>query len=132
MLIIISLTKSIGSLMVSQTLEHSEPQRVQKYMTLSTLKNHTHKCHGNMSTHVFPDLPLLHITQKTSCYTLETQHANVPSDPQTESILSAPPFWKLQADVLVGRQATVGYSAFVAQYEQSEIIQVASDTSDGV
>jgi hypothetical protein len=108
----ISLTKSIGSLMVSQALEDSKPQ---KYMASSAA---THN-NDDMPTHTFTDLPLLHITQKAPCCTLEAQHINLPSIPQTESILSAPPFWKLQEDVPVGTQVTVGYNAFVAQYEQS-------------
>lgn len=95
-------------------------------MASSTLKDYTHEL-SNVSTHIFTDLPLLCVTQRSSC-TLEVQDTNIPSNPQTESTLSAPPFWKLQTDLPVGIQSTVGYSAFVAHHEQSEIIQVASDT----
>jgi hypothetical protein len=110
----LSLTKSIGSLMVSQALEDSKPH-VQKYMASSTVTN---TCHDDMPTHIFTDLQFLHVT-KTSCCTLEARHVNLPSFPQTDSILSAPPFWKLQEDVPVCTQVTVGYDAFVAQYGQS-------------
>jgi hypothetical protein len=110
-----SLTKSIGSLMVSHALEDSKPHQVQKYMASSTV---THKCHDDVPTHIFTDLPLLHVTKASRC-TLEVQHINLPSIPQIDSILSAPPSWKLQEDVPVHTQVTVGYNAFVAQYEQS-------------
>ncbi|KAI0250509.1 hypothetical protein BJV78DRAFT_1218291, partial [Lactifluus subvellereus] len=112
-----SLTKSIHSLRVSQTSEGSKLHKVQKYMASSTLKNYTPKL--SVPTHIFTDLPLLCVTQRTSCCTLEVQHTNIPSNPQTDSILSAPPFWKLQTDLPIGIQSTVGYSTFVAHYEQS-------------
>jgi hypothetical protein len=103
--------------MVSQALEDSKLCGVKKYMASSTSKSCAHKCYNNMPTHSFTDLPLLHVTQKTSFCALETQQINIPSNSQTKSTLSAPPFWKLQTDALVERQVTVGYGAFVTQYE---------------
>ena len=86
-----------------------------KNMALSTSKCFTFKPDNYMLQHVFDDL-----SYNTS-NTLIAQHTPIPSDPQIDSILSAPPSWRLQIDKPTNMSQTVGYSAFITLCQLSEV-----------
>jgi hypothetical protein len=104
----ISLTKSISSLKV----DNPKQQVAKKFMALSTPRCQSLELNDDMPKHVFKDLSPIQISQNTFD-TLKPQHTSIPSDPEIDSMLSAPPPWKLQGDRPVDTPQTVGYHAFV-------------------
>lgn len=81
-----------------------------KYLASSTSRCPTSEPDNDMLKHVFDDL---------SCNTPNTliaQHTPIPSDPQIDSMLSAPPSWRLQIDRPVNMPLTIGYSAFMTLF----------------
>jgi hypothetical protein len=78
----------------------------------SSTPRHTLKLNDDMPQHVFKDLSPIQISQNTFD-ALKPQHIPIPSDPEKDSMLSAPPSWKLQGDRPVDTPQTVGYHAFV-------------------
>jgi hypothetical protein len=114
----VSITNSISSLRVSYNPDEpdrSKQQGVKKFMSLSTPRCHALEPDNDIPRHSFSDLS--HNSPKSLLDTLEAQPraqlTPIPSDPQADSMLSAPPPWKLQADRPDGMPLTVGYSAFV-------------------
>jgi hypothetical protein len=93
--------------------DKSKQQVAKRFMASSTARSHALEIDDDVLKHVFTDLLPIHVSHNTFLNTLEAQHTPMPSDPQTDSMLSAPPPWKLHADRPVSTPLTVGYSAFV-------------------
>jgi hypothetical protein len=83
----------------------------QKFMASSILRHYT--SNSDVSKHIFTDLLPIYVSHNTSLDTLEIQEAYPFSNLQTDSILSAPPPWKLCTDKLVKIPQTIGYNAFL-------------------
>jgi hypothetical protein len=92
-------------------------EMAKKFMASSTPRCHALEPDDDIPQHAFIDLLPISVSHNTILdTTLKAQLTAIPSDPQVDSMLSAPPPWKLQADRPVGIPLTIGYSAFVALY----------------
>jgi hypothetical protein len=112
-----SLTKSISSLKVSQNSDKSKQHPVQKFMTSATIRHQSSKFDDDMSKQIFTDLSPIHISHKIPFNNIKVQHIPVSSVPQVDSMLSAPPPWKLYVDKPVDAPLTIGYSAFLTLHQ---------------
>lgn len=94
--------------------DKSKQQMAKTFMASSTPRCHALEPDNDIPQHAFTDLLPISVSHNTILDTLKSQLTAIPSDPQVDSMLSAPPHWKLQADRPVGIPLTIGYSAFVA------------------
>jgi hypothetical protein len=100
----------------SDEADKSKQEMAKKFMASSTPRCHALELDDDIPQHAFADLLPVSVSHNSLLDTLQAQLTPVPSEPQADSMLSAPPPWKLQADKPVGIPLTVGYNAFVALY----------------